>query len=104
MLTPFFQGLFRRALPRLQKKKNKCHAPWHGRPGEAPTILTKELGERENGAGGEGRKGCLWVEPCARAWAGVPSGYLLLTGQDEAWAWGASDTAQYHSPGVVSIS
>lgn len=29
---------------------------------------------------------------------GVPSGCLLLTGRDEAWAWGASYTAHYYSP------
>lgn len=29
---------------------------------------------------------------------GVPSGCLLLTRRDEAWAWGASYTAHYHSP------
>lgn len=52
----------------------------------------------------KGGRGVSGWSPVPGPGLGVPSGYLLLTGQDEAWAWGASDTAQYHSPGVVSIS
>ena len=46
----------------------------------------------------KGGRGVSGWSPVPGPGLGVPSGYLLLTGQDEAWAWGASDTAQYHSP------
>ena len=46
----------------------------------------------------KGGRGVSGWSPVPGPGLGVPSGCLLLTGRDEAWAWGASYTAHYHSP------
>ena len=89
-LPPFFLKINFKILKR--KRESKVHAPWHGGPGRAPSILNKERRGRENGGeGGRGEgtgRGGAWRwkrpvpgQPPGSADTGSPKGgkYFILT-------------------------